>query len=171
MVEYGFEADRVSALLPLLTMSPKLDDAMAWLQVLLGMLKHVPTDHVQWAAANIIEAEDWRPSHAAIRKGIEHRIRHDRMMEQCREVLDAIRAEWVAAKQENPQLIELVGKPAPNWIYTSPPPIMTEAQCLQDWMEKTGRLKKWQDAKRHLKIHDGPFRPTWSERRIKSAKA
>ena len=95
-------------------MGPRLDDATAWSRVLLGMLKHVPTELLHWAVEDIIQREQWRPSHAAIRKGIEARTNQDRMVEQCRGELDAIRADWAAAKLENPQLVESVGKPTPD---------------------------------------------------------
>jgi hypothetical protein len=164
--EHGFEAERVSALLPLLSMGPRLDDATAWSRVLPGMLKDVPTELLHWTVEDIIQREQWRPSHAAILKGIEGRIRHERIIQEWRRDLDVIRADWAAAKAENPQLDESIGKPTQNRTGTGTPPL--DDPCFCNWLQSTGRLQRWKDAERCLETCNRTYRPTWSEERQKS---
>jgi hypothetical protein len=98
-------------------------------------------------------------------------MNHDQRMQKCRDEMDAIRAAWAAAKAENPQLVESIGKPVPNWSGTGEPPLITDGYCSQYWLVTTGRKQTWEDAIRFLEVHKHPLQVAWSEERKKGAKA
>jgi hypothetical protein len=87
-------------------------------------------------------------------------MHRDQIIQTSRDELDAIRADWTAAKLENPHLVESVGKPMRNWTCASTPPLIRDKICSHNWMVSTGRLKRWEDAQHTLKVGEKPFPPT-----------
>ena len=109
-------------------MGPRLDDATAWLWHCSGMLKHVPTELLHWAVEDIIQREQWRSSHAAIRKGIEARTNQDRMVEQCRGELTPFaptgpRQNWKIRNSSNSS------ESLRPTRHARPPPLITEVSA------------------------------------------
>ena len=154
VVEYGHEVDRARLLRPLLTMAPKLDDAVAWSEVLLKMTGNFPGDFLQWAADDIVRTEVWRPSHAAILTGMEKRAAHERILQELSDELASFHAGWSVAKNEDAHLIASVGKPKPDWDGTGVAPVITDDDCFFHWLGCTGGLHRWKELRDYLSPHN-----------------
>lgn len=169
VVEHGHKVDRARFLRPLLTMAPKLDDAVAWSEVLLEMTGNFPGDFLRWAADDIVRTEVWRPSHAAILTGMKKRAAHEKILQEWSDELASFHAGWSVAKNEDANLIARVGKPRPDWDGTGVAPMITDDDCFFHWLDCKGSLHRWKELRDYLSPHKlKPFRCKWSEDRKKS---